>query len=239
MEQLLREQYQVEPPEIVALAGLRLVEVARALLGDTIAGRMIVLLAGSGTTGASGLVAARHLHEQGATVRVVLATKPQALSELATQEYARLRAVGLSVWGLSLSQEEMDEQEPIAWMEADLIVDALLSLEVSADPQGETADLIRLINSTRRPILALDAPSGLGGDEGLIYSPCISASATLALAAPGHGLIEGWPVVGQLWVGDMGVPSVLYETLGIATDDLFHGQSVVCLGPARELRRTI
>jgi NAD(P)H-hydrate epimerase len=155
---------------------------------------------------------------------------------MAAQQYAKAQELGLLAWGLSLSKEEMAEVEPIAWMEADLIVDALLGTGIKGEPHGETAELIRLINVTRCPILSFDVPSGLSGDEGYILSPCIQASATMSIALPRLGLLEGWPVVRDVWVADMGIPPKLYEQMGLKVKDIFDGQSVVCLGRARKLK---
>lgn len=218
----------------VERAGQALATVAQGL-ADTSSGQPIIVLAGTGNTGAVGLVAARVLHGAGLPVRVVLSLPPAGLHPLAAEEEARLRAVGVQPWALSLRQEEMDEQEPIAWLQAALVVDALLGTGLEGDPRAETADLIRLVNAARRPILACDLPSGVGGDEGLIHSPCIRATATLALGLPHWGLLEAWPVAGEVWLANLGVPVSLYEQLGLAVPDLFAGQTVVRLGAARAL----
>lgn len=233
---LLTEEYGITLLDQVEMAGQRLAETAHALLNGTVSGKTIIVLAGAGNNGAVGLAAARFLHEAGATVRIVLSVKPAALHTMAAQQYTLLQALGLRAWGLSLSEEEMANLEPIVWTQAALIIDALLSGGIQSDPKGETADLIRLANTTRRPILSFDVPSGLSSDEGLILSPSIRASATMTLARPKIGLVEGWPIVRDLWIADIGVPPTLYQRLGLDAHDLFNGQTVVCLGRARKLK---
>lgn len=221
-------------PEQVALAGQALAMVAQQV-ADLSAGQPIVMLAGPGNTGAVGLVAARVLHGAGLPVRVVLPVPIAALHPLAAEEEARLRDAGVHPWALALRPEEQELQEPIPWLQAALIVDALLGTGIEGDPRSDTADLIQLVNASRRPILACDLPSGVSGDEGLIHSPCIKATATLALGLPRWGLLEAWPVAGEVWLADLGVPPALYESLGLAVPDLFEGQAIVRLGRARVL----
>lgn len=233
---LLAQESGITLGQQIERAGRALAETAQRLLKGMIAGKTVIVLVGAGNNGAGGLVAARHLHEQGAIVRLVLSVKPTALHPMTAQQYLKVQKLGLFAWGLSLSKEEMAEVEPIAWMQADLIVDALLGTGIKGDPHGDTAELIRLVNTTRCPILSFDVPSGLSGDEGYILSPCIEASATMTIALPRIGLLEGWPVVRDVWVADMGISPKLYEQIGLKVKDIFDGQSVVCLGRARKLK---
>ena len=155
---------------------------------------------------------------------------------MAAYQYQALQQLGLTAWGLSLSEPEMVNLEPISWTAADLIVDALLGAGIKEDPHSDTADLIRIVNATRCPILSFDVPSGLSSDEGLILSPCIQASATMTMAYPKRVQAEGWPVVRDLWVADMGIPRALYTRLGLQIVDIFDGERVACLGRARKLK---
>ncbi len=217
-------------------AGHALAAMVAQLLGGSVVDKIIVVLAGVGNNGAAGMAAVRHLHEAGATVQLVLAAKAVALHEMAAHQLAILREMGIEPWGLSLSAAAMDEMEPIHWTSADLIVDAIFGSGLRGDPREDAADLIGLANASRRPILALDLPSGLHGDEGTIYSPCIDATATLALALPRQAMLEGWPVVGELWVATLDIAPALYERLGLpapvpSDSPLRH------LGPARKVKR--
>lgn len=233
---LLAHEYGVSEQGQVDIAGRLLAESARRLVAQ-VTDPTIVLLAGPGNKGAAGLAAARYLHWAGQAVRVVLACPPHALHKQAAHQYALLQALGLETWGLSLSEEAMASLPPIDWAGSGLFVDALVGSGLTGDPRGELADLIHLISTSRRPILALEGPSGLVGDEGLIYSPCVSATVTLALALPRRSLLEGWPVVGEIWLADIGVPADLYEQLGIFNLPDFAAGPLLPLGRARQLKR--
>lgn len=236
LDRLRSERQGVTLLDKIDEAGRALAAMATQLLAGSLADKYIVVLAGVGNNGAAGMAAVRHLHEAGATVRLVLAAKATALHEMAAHQLALLREMGIEPWGLSLSAAAMDEMEPIHWTRADLIVDAIFGGGLVGDPRGDTADLIALANAARRPILAFDLPSGLHGDEGLIFSPCIDATATLALALPRLAMVEGWPVVGELWIADLDIDPTLYDHLGLpapAPSD----SPLRCLGPARKVKR--
>ncbi len=225
------------PGSVLGRVGRALAEASRMMLGGAVAYKRVLVMAGLGEKGAAGMEAARWLHEGGARVQLVLAGREDGLHAAGAGAYRALLAQGVTAWGLSLSDEAMAEQEPIAWTSADLIVDALLGGELRDNPYGEASDLIRLINATRCPILSLDVPSGLSGDEATIWSPCVEATVTLALGLPRQSLAEGWPVVGEVWLADLGATPALLAQMGLADDDLFEGQAVRRVGPARLLKQ--
>ena len=233
---ILSEEYGETLLQRIEMAGSLLSKTAKKLLKNRLASKTIIVLAGKGKNGAVGLAAARSFHEQGAIVRLVLSCSPAALHEMAAYQYQALQEVGLTAWGLSLSKEDMENLQPMTWTDADLIVDALLGAGITEDPRGDTADLIRIVNTIRCPILSFDVPSGLSSDEGLILSPCIQASATFTLAYPKRAQVEGWPVVRDLWVADIGIPRLVYNRLGLQIIDVFNGERLACLGRARKFK---
>jgi len=64
---------------------------------------------------------------------------------------------------------------------------------------------------SRRPVLAVDVPSGLDADTGESYGAIIEAAVTLTVGAPKKGLLKpaAWPYVGRLEVAtDVGLTRV-------------------------------
>jgi len=94
-------------------------------------------------------------------------------------------------------------------------------------------EMIDWANKQFIPILALDTPSGLGLTTGKIHSPTIKATATLTLALPKKGLFEknAKAVIGNLYLGDISVPSELYkeESLNIEVSPLLFSQADILL----------
>jgi NAD(P)H-hydrate epimerase len=85
---------------------------------------------------------------------------------------------------------------------------------------GLTAHLIRVANAHDAPALALDIPSGVAPASGIVYDPAIHAQATLTLALPKEGLrrSDARGCVGELYLGDIGVPPELYARAPLQID---------------------
>jgi NAD(P)H-hydrate repair Nnr-like enzyme with NAD(P)H-hydrate epimerase domain len=192
-------------------------------------------LAGAGLKGAVGMAAVRLLAEQNVVVRLVLSTSSTSLSPVTAVQYQILQECGILAWGLSMSQAEIDAQEPIEWLSVALFVDAMLDADLTKDPDGEAADLIRMVNTTRRPILSYEVPSGVSTDEGYILSPCIMATQTLVIGVPLRGVIEAAPVAGEMWLASGGIPDSVWNSIGVAPYPV-EGESPINLGATRRLR---
>jgi NAD(P)H-hydrate epimerase len=193
-------------------------------LGGDARGKAVLVLAGSGGNGGDGMVAARFLHSWGGQPAVWLSHDAATLhgQSAAAHQLRSLRALGLSI-------HPPDQDEPAAFPDADLIVDALLGFGLSGPPSGPAARLITAANAHPVPVLAVDLPSGLDASTGLPYDPCIRADATLTLALPKTGLLAAAarPVTGELAVADIGVPPQVYARLGVHVEPLFGQQSIV------------
>ncbi|MBT8203006.1 MAG: NAD(P)H-hydrate epimerase [Acidimicrobiia bacterium] len=153
----------------------------------------VEVLAGGGGNGGGGLVAARHLANQGVAVTVVLAK--EHLSPVTAHQRDILGRMGVAV-----------SRKPGG---ADLTIDALVGYSLSGNPRGRVAELIDYLNGGKVPVVSLDNPSGLDVTTGRAGNPCVSATATLTLAAPKVGLV-GSAVVGDLFLADISVPPFVY-----------------------------
>ena len=94
-----------------------------------------------------------------------------------------------------------------------LILDGLLGTGFRGPLDPLLVSPIERANDSRKPILAIDIPSGLNGNTGSISSVAIHASKTIALGLPklGFFLRDGWNVVGQLQVEEFGLPERFVE----------------------------
>ncbi len=163
------------------------------------------------------MVAARHLHNRGADVGVKLVGDPAGLKEIPAHQWDILQVMALT---------QADDPN---LAEADLIVDAIIGYGLNGNPRGEAAEWIRRINAAGRPVLALDAPSGLDTTSGTAGDPCVRAAATLTLALPKTGLVTpaAGDVVGELYLADISVPPELYRRLGLEVSSIFADDPIV------------
>jgi len=205
VDRAMMQDYRIELIQMMENAGRNLAHLARhRFLGGDPVDRSVVVLAGRGGNGGGALVCARHLHNWGAWVEVLITRAPEAFRPVPAHQLRILQRMQVSV-----AEAEGVEQV----QQSDLIVDGIIGYSLAAAPRGAAAHLIRWANRQGVPILALDAPSGLDTTTGTVYSPAIRAAATMTLALPKEGLrAPGAEVhVGELYLADISVPPSLYS----------------------------
>lgn len=217
VDRLMIEVYSIQLIQMMENAGRNLTELARRMLGEQLSGRQIVILCGAGNNGGGGMVAARHLHNGGATVYIKLVGDSQRLKEVPAQQWRILNAMGLA------TNTDPDLTQ------TDLILDALIGYGLSGEPRRSIAKWIERVNDANHPVLALDTPSGLDTTTGIPATSCIRAKATMTLALPKTGLVtpQAQSFVGDLYVADIGVPPELYKRIGVTVEPIFNQDTVI------------
>lgn len=83
-----------------------------------------------------------------------------------------------------------------------LIVDGLFGIGLNRPLTGPWLELVRTVNESGLPILAVDVPSGLHADTGEPQGGAVRATITLTLAAPKAGFFrpDAWEYTGRLEV---------------------------------------
>ncbi|MCH8310861.1 MAG: NAD(P)H-hydrate epimerase, partial [Chloroflexi bacterium] len=205
VDRLMVEEFGIKLLQMMENAGRSLAVVARDrfLQGDP-QGASVVVMAGRGGNGGGGLVCARRLHSWGCQVIVLLSVDPSGYRGVPAHQLSILEKIGIPTHSPG---DSVNYQSP------KLIIDALVGYSLRGSPEGYTADLIRNANASDAPVLALDIPSGVDGDQGEVRTPAIEADATLTLALPKVGLYakDAMRHVGELYLGDIGVPPELYR----------------------------
>jgi len=221
VDRLMVEKYGIQLIQMMENAGWNLAELARRLLGNSVAKKQLFVAVGKGNNGGGGMVAARHLYNWGAEVTVLLPNEVHS----GVPETQRTILQKLPV---EMKKGETTFQH-LSRGGADMVIDTLIGYGLSGNPRGWTSEMIEAINALDLPVLALDVPSGLDATSGEIYSPCVKATATMTLALPKTGLVrpEAREVVGSLYLADIGVPDVLYEEMGIAVGSVFLHDTIV------------
>ena len=90
---------------------------------------------------------------------------------------------------------------------AELIIDALYGAGLNRD---FPADLANKINSAGVPIISIDVPSGLDGLTGHPRGASVKADLTITFfrKKPGHLLLPGRALCGEVVVADIGIPEI-------------------------------
>lgn len=229
VDRLAIESYGITLLQMMEQAGSHLAEVVRLELGGDLVGRRVVVAAGTGNNGGGGLVAARHLANRGASVRVVLARPVLRKSEAGRHQLATLLEMGTSC--CVAIYDLPDEELAAVLADADLVVDAILGYNVRGAPHGEVERLIGFVVRSGRPVVSLDVPSGMDPDTGEAPGLAVAATATLTLALPKPGLLAraGAERSGRLYLGDLGLPAALYASLDIAVGPIFAADRIITL----------
>lgn len=106
-----------------------------------------------------------------------------------------------------------------------LVVDGLFGIGLNRPLNEAWQKILKTINVSKTPVLAIDVPSGLNADTGETFGAAIRAVITLTVGAPKIGMIaaRAVPFVGRLEVtGDVGLmPCPLAAELNWITPDDF------------------
>ena len=225
VDRAMSEDFHIELIQMMENAGRNLAHLARhRFLDGNPTGKQVIVLAGTGGNGGGALVAARRLHNYGATVHLFITKPADAFTPIPKHQLDIVQRMGISI-GFS-------ENLP-ANLASDLILDGVIGYSLKGAPRGSAAELIQWANQQNAPILALDAPSGVDTTSGTVFQPAIQATATMTLALPKAGLLadDVSAQVGELYLADISVPPQLYGSpaLQLEVGHLFAQNDIVRL----------
>jgi len=168
--------------------------------------KRLAVLAGRGNNGGDGFVVARYAAQRGLRVVVYLLTRADRVTGDARANLDLLPPLDVPVVEIPDAQSLADRKTAMA--HADIWVDAVFGTGLNSDIRGHYRDAIDLVNSFRRPVLAVDIPSGINADNGRICGTCLRADATATFAFPkiGQVVFPGKHYTGSLEVIDIGIP---------------------------------
>lgn len=216
IDKLAMEEYGLHGIVLMENAGRNAAQIIDAEYGPD--GRAFVVC-GTGNNGGDGFVIARHLHNRGWAVRVLLAGDEARLSADCAANYRVARAMGLS---LTVAADAATQAAALATIAADeVIVDALLGTGFAGEVRSPLAELIAgLGRMQRRGLVAVDVPSGLDCETGAPAAATVRADLTITFVAVKRGFLQevARPYVGQLVTADIGVPHELVEQVAAGPD---------------------
>jgi NAD(P)H-hydrate epimerase len=188
-----------------------------------------VVVAGQGNNGGDGFVVARHLLGRGASVEVFLRGRA---SNVTGDARAELDAM----CGLGIVAREVDadlEGLRAGLAGATFVVDAVFGTGLSRAVLGDDAAVLEAIMQARRPVVAVDVPSGLDANTGVALGTAVRADLTVTFAAHKLGLLTpgGARLAGKVVVADIGVPGPGMEHGGVSAQLLEPGDVARLLSP--------
>lgn len=212
LDQQAEQEFGLDTKILMENAGQAVARQVAALAGTqlfaplALRGLRVAVFAGGGNNGGDGFVAARHLAQAGAQVRVFFFGQPQRLRGAA---FANFQALS----GFPIEVRPVDENTGEDFLRfgarlADILVDALLGtgsrLPLSPFLRRATA----AINGAERPVVAVDVPTGVDADTGVVDPEAVRATCTVTfgLLKPGLLLYPGAGYCGEVVLDPISLP---------------------------------
>lgn len=206
--ELLTVSQMTEADRLAVAAGIAsrdLMENAGAAVAKAIADRWskrpVTVLCGPGNNGGDGFVTARCLAALGWPVRLALLAAKHRLTGTARANAAR--------WSGAV--------EPVTSGVLDgagLVVDALFGAGLDRALEGPAADILATASKHGAPIIAIDVPSGVMGDTGASLGAVpATLTVTFLRKKPGHLLLPGRQLCGEVIVADIGTPADVIDRI--------------------------
>lgn len=154
-----------------------------------------IVLCGTGNNGGDGFVAARALAHSGADVSVYILGEAAKLRDAARQAFE----------GWARTTQPLSQYLP---QRGDVVIDAVFGAGLSRDVPAELLAVIDTVGSADIPVIAVDLPSGVCGRRGVVLGAAFKAQRTVTFVAkkPGHVLMPGRSLCGELEIFDIGIP---------------------------------
>jgi ADP-dependent NAD(P)H-hydrate dehydratase / NAD(P)H-hydrate epimerase len=188
------------------VAGERLMENAGAGVARHINERWspgpVAVLCGPGNNGGDGFVVARHLARAGWSVKLALLGAPDKLTGDAAAMAQR--------W-----ERRVAPFNEAVLSGAALVVDGIFGAGLTRPVTGIAASLIERLNGEATPVVAIDVPSGLDGDTGEVrgIAPQAALTVTFFRKKPGHVLLPGRLICGEVAIVDIGIPASVLDDI--------------------------
>jgi len=160
-----------------------------------------LVLCGPGNNGGDGYVVARLLAQQGWPVAVAALAEPRAGTDAA--------------WARAQWHGPAASFTPAEASRAELVIDAVFGAGLARDVDGVAAETLRAAGR----IAAVDVPSGLDGATGAVrgFAPHAALTVSFFRLKPGHLLLPGRELCGEIVLADIGLPSAALKQAGATT----------------------
>jgi ADP-dependent NAD(P)H-hydrate dehydratase / NAD(P)H-hydrate epimerase len=177
----------------------------------------VLVVAGPGSNGGDGFVAARHIANAGVRVGVVTLGGPAEGSDAGVNLRA-IEAMRLPLADGSGGASQAIERVVKRLGGCSCVIDAVFGTGLSRAPEGAMAEAIRtivLLGDRGAEVVAADVPSGLDADTGEALGDCVRADLTVSFACRKIGFQSpsAFAYLGEVVIGEIGAPAALAEEL--------------------------
>jgi NAD(P)H-hydrate epimerase len=170
-----------------------------------------VILCGKGNNGGDGFVAARHLLNRGVKATIFFFQKPSEMKPDPLVNFNILKKLKADLINSSIKMDPEKLKKTLR--DSDLVIDALFGTGVDRILKSPFRQAIEIVNTSKRPVLSIDVPSGLNADTGRVMGDCIRAKLTVTLGIPKRGFYMpgARSFTGKVIVADISLPARLLK----------------------------
>lgn len=167
--------------------------------------RPTLILAGPGNNGGDGYVLGRLLTEAGWEVRIAAAVSPGQLRGAA--------AIAAGRWS-----GPTEPLTPDCLGDAGLVVDAIFGIGLARPLDSVLRETVEALNDRALSVVAVDIPSGVDSETGAVLGAAVKAALTVTFfrRKPGHLLLPGRDLAGEVVVADLDVPAGVYQSIPVS-----------------------
>ena len=194
--------------EYLGVSRLQMMENAGSTIAREICNRFspdsskIAIFSGIGGNGGDGFVTARHLSTIGFDVLVMLVGRPELMSNYATMVNWKILETMDETVQLVLAHDS----SLISDYDADVFVDSLLGIGMKGPLRPPILQAVQMLNECTGYKIAVDVPSGVEADTGLIENDAFKADLTITFHKAKPGLLKASDYVGELIIANVGIP---------------------------------
>ena len=177
------------------------------------AGKKILVICGSGNNGGDGLVVARKILSDGGYPQILMLGDPTRFRGASATNWNIVQGLGIDIFPHAATAEVAE-----LLTNSHVIVDAILGTGLSKPVEGHYRNVIEQVNSAAVPVISLDIPSGINGDNGQVMGTAIRADLTVTFGLPkvGNLLYPGYQFGGKLYTTHITFPPALTQSEDLA-----------------------
>src|SRR5881409_2884952 len=143
MDDVTIHEFHVDVLVLMENAGRATATLAKQMLRETTFGKRVACLVGGGNNGGDGMVAARHLANWGAVVKVISGTSKDKMKSVPLGQLNIIEKMGIPILSTDHTLGDFD-----------LLIDSLIGYGLEGNPRDRIATIIKDANASGRPILA-------------------------------------------------------------------------------------
>ncbi|MBT4128090.1 MAG: NAD(P)H-hydrate epimerase, partial [Nitrospina sp.] len=213
IDAIASNSYEISGLELMENAGTEIVKTLKRRFQD-FSRKKVLIFCGKGNNGGDGLVVARQLFNMKIQVTIFLLEKKINLKKDAAVNAELAFKLGIDI--IELGEANLHLLEP-QLENCDIVIDALFGTGLTRPVSGIYKQTIDKINQSKKHMTAIDIPSGLDSDTGILMGDYIHADLTLVLALfkQSHLLFPAAELMGEIELIDIGIPPELVESEGI------------------------